>query len=92
MTIKKAAELVGVVIALTAKFMVFCLFVLERMINEVMRTASYEIVKSEDYKLKKLSKDAEYFGYDWGSHPEGAHNNLGDCFATLHAHKVMIYR
>ena len=45
MTIKKAAELVGVVIALTATFMVFCLFELERMINEDMRTARYEIVK-----------------------------------------------
>lgn len=45
MTIKKAAELVGVVIALTATFMFFCLFELERMINEDMRTARYEIVK-----------------------------------------------
>ena len=45
MTIKKAAELVGVVIALTATFMLFGLFELERMINEDMRTARYEIVK-----------------------------------------------
>lgn len=47
MTIKKAAELVGIMIAMTATFMVFCLLELERMINEDMRTARYELVKEK---------------------------------------------
>lgn len=47
MTIKKVAELVGIMIAMAATFMVFCLFELERMINEDMRTARYELVKEK---------------------------------------------
>ena len=43
--------------------------------------------KKRDYKWQKLTKAAEYYGYDWESHPEGAHNSLGDCFATLHVYK-----
>ena len=43
--------------------------------------------KKRDYKWQKLTKAAEYYGYDWESHPEGAHNSLGDCYATLHVYK-----
>lgn len=42
--------------------------------------------EKQDFKWQKLTKAAEYYGYDWGSHPEGAHNSLGDCFATLHVY------
>lgn len=43
--------------------------------------------EKRDYKWQKLTKAAEYYGYDWESRPEGAHNSLGDCFATLHVYK-----
>ena len=35
----------------------------------------------------KLAVCAEHYGYDWSSHPEAAHNSLGDCYATLHCYK-----
>ena len=39
------------------------------------------------YKWIKLVECAEHYGYDWSSHPEAAHNSLGDCYATLHCYK-----
>ena len=37
----------------------------------------------QNYKWQKLTKAAEYFGYDWGRQKGKAHNSLADCFATL---------
>ena len=37
----------------------------------------------ECYKWQKLTTAANHFGYDWNSRPEGAHNSLADCYATL---------
>ena len=37
----------------------------------------------ECYKWQKLTTAAAYYGYDWNSRPEGAHNSLADCYATL---------
>ena len=45
MRIKKAAELAAILITMTAAFIVLCLLELERMINEDMRTAKYELVR-----------------------------------------------
>lgn len=35
------------------------------------------------YKWQKLTRAAEYYGYDWSQRAETAHNSLGDCYATL---------
>ena len=35
------------------------------------------------YKWQKLTRAAEYYGYDWSQRAENAHNSLGDCYATL---------
>ncbi|WP_298486689.1 LPD11 domain-containing protein [uncultured Ruminococcus sp.] len=42
--------------------------------------------KRQGYKWQKLTRAAEYYGYDWSEHGK-AHNSLGDCFATLHVYK-----
>lgn len=39
-------------------------------------------------KWQKLTKCAEYYGYDWGS--ETAHDSLADCRATLYCYNQMI--
>lgn len=39
--------------------------------------------RHQNYKWQKLTKAAEYFGYDWGRQKGKAHNSLADCFATL---------
>ena len=39
--------------------------------------------KRNTWKYQKLTTAAAYCGYDWNSRTEGAHNSLGDCFATL---------
>lgn len=36
-----------------------------------------------DFQCQSLSTAANYYGYDWNSRPQGAHNSLSDCFATL---------
>ena len=36
------------------------------------------------YKWQKLTTAANYYAYDWDSRPEGAHNSLADCYATLY--------
>ena len=42
------------------------------------------------YKWQKLTVAADYYEYDWSSRPEGAHNSLADCYATLHVYdKIM---
>lgn len=41
------------------------------------------------YKWQKLTTAAAYYGYDWSSRPEGAHNSLADCFATLFVFQKM---
>jgi DNA polymerase-3 subunit epsilon len=41
------------------------------------------------YKWQKLTTAAAYYGYDWNSRPEGAHNSLADCFATLFVFQKM---
>ena len=41
------------------------------------------------FRYKKLMVAADYYGYDWNSHPEQAHNSLADCFATLFVYKKM---
>lgn len=41
------------------------------------------------YKYQKLTTAASYFGYDWKSRPEGAHNSLADCYATLFCYNAM---
>lgn len=42
-----------------------------------------------DYKWQKLTTCAEYYGFDWNSIQEDAHNSLGDCYATLYGYKCM---
>lgn len=42
-----------------------------------------------DYKWQKLTTCAEYYGFDWNSIQENAHNSLGDCYATLYCYKCM---
>lgn len=42
-----------------------------------------------DYKWQKLVTCAEYYGFDWNSIKESAHNSLGDCYATLHCYNKM---
>ena len=41
----------------------------------------------EEYKWQKLTTAARYYGYDWKSIPEGAHNSLADCYATLFVYR-----
>jgi DNA polymerase-3 subunit epsilon len=36
----------------------------------------------KDYKWQKLTKCADYYGYDWGT--DAAHDSLADCRATLY--------
>lgn len=36
-----------------------------------------------------LTKCAEYYGFDWNSIQENAHDSLGDCYATLHCYIKM---
>lgn len=43
----------------------------------------------QDYRYKKLTFAADYYGYDWNSRPEKAHNSLADCFATLFVYNKM---
>lgn len=46
---------------------------------------------SEQYgchKWQKLTKCAEYYGYDWGT--DIAHDSLADCKATLYCHQKML--
>lgn len=43
----------------------------------------------QDYRYKKLVFAANYYGYDWKSHNEQAHNSLADCFATLFIYNKM---
>lgn len=43
----------------------------------------------DDYKWQKLTTCAEYYGFDWNSIQENAHNSLGDCYATLYCYKKM---
>ena len=46
---------------------------------------------SEQYgchKWQKLTKCAEYYGYDWGT--DIAHDSLADCKATLYCYKKML--
>lgn len=38
------------------------------------------------YKWQKLTTAANYYKYDWSTLPEGAHNSLADCYATLFVH------
>ena len=40
-----------------------------------------------EFRCKKLTFAAEYYGYDWKCRPEKAHNSLADCFATLFVYK-----
>ena len=42
-----------------------------------------------DYKWQKLDTCAAYYDFDWSTIKEGAHNSLGDCYATLHCFKKM---
>lgn len=41
------------------------------------------------FKWQKLTTAANYYGYDWNSRPEGAHNSLADCYATLYVYNKM---
>lgn len=41
------------------------------------------------YKWQKLTRAAEYYGYDWSQRAETAHNSLGDCYATLYVYKKL---
>lgn len=46
---------------------------------------------SEQYgchKWQKLTKCAEYYGYDWGT--DIAHDSLADCKATLYCYQKML--
>lgn len=45
--------------------------------------------KHNAYKYKSLGVCAQYYGFDWNSIEEKAHNSLGDCYATLHCFKEM---
>ena len=38
-------------------------------------------------KWQQLTTAANYYDYDWNSRPEGAHNSLADCYATLFVFK-----
>lgn len=42
---------------------------------------------NNDYKWQKLTKCAEYYGYDWGN--SKAHDSLSDCCATLFSYKAI---
>ena len=42
-----------------------------------------------DWKWQKLTTAATYFGYDWSSRAESAHNSLADCFATLFVYEKL---
>ena len=41
------------------------------------------------FRFKNLGKCSEYYGFDWSSIKENAHNSLGDCYATLHCFNRM---
>lgn len=41
----------------------------------------------ESYKWQKLTTAARYYGYNWNSCPEGTHNSLANCYATLYVYK-----
>jgi len=45
--------------------------------------------KRNSWKWQKLTTAAAYYGYDWSSRTEGAHNSLGDCFATLYVYEKL---
>lgn len=40
------------------------------------------------YTWQKLTTASKFTGYDWSQH-KGAHNSLGDCYATLHVCKFL---
>ena len=42
-----------------------------------------------NYRWQKLTTAAKYYNYDWNSRPEGAHNSLADCYATLYVYNKM---
>lgn len=42
------------------------------------------------YKWQKLTTAAHYYEYDWNSRPEGAHNSLADCYATLYVYNKLL--
>lgn len=42
-----------------------------------------------DYKWQKLVTCAQYYGFDWNSIQENAHDSLGDCYATLYCYNKM---
>lgn len=44
----------------------------------------------QSYKWQKLVTCADYYGFDWDSIEEHAHNSLGDCYATLHCTALTI--
>lgn len=48
----------------------------------------FSLYFSADNKRCKLTEAADYFCYDWSEH-EGAHNSLGDCYATLYVYKKL---
>lgn len=43
----------------------------------------------EDYKWQKLVTCAQYYGFDWNSIQENAHDSIGDCYATLYCYNKM---
>lgn len=43
----------------------------------------------EDYKWQKLVTCAQYYGFNWNSIQENAHDSLGDCYATLYCYNKM---
>ena len=65
----------------------------ETVIDDVMQSFAIEYGEWNDYycsyKWQKLKIAAEYYGYDWNSRPESAHNSLADCYATLYVYNKM---
>ena len=45
--------------------------------------------RHEERKWQTLATAAAYFGYDWSSRAESAHNSLADCFATLFVYEKL---
>ena len=44
----------------------------------------------QSYTWQELTTAANYYGYDWSSQPNGAHNSLSDCYATLFVYNHVI--
>lgn len=93
--VTKADEIIGYNICFDVNFLKNSGLILPQNVEIVDVMAEFAPIYGEwsdyygDYKWQKLVIAADYYGYDWSSQPEGAHNSLADCYATLFVFEKM---